>query len=404
MGLDGNMISRSILVVHPAFFEPDRNAGDMRTWEILQILTRAGHRVVLLVQQVRDPAWTERLETVGVRLVVDRGGRLRSPEGFARLAAQERFEVAILINYTVFGLYGAAIRSRLPWCARILDTVDLHFVRLQREAELRGGAESAAAARQAYRDEWAAMEAADGVWVVTPEESAIVGKRGLRAVVVPNLHRADADPPGFEHRQGLLFIGSYRHSPNVDAVEYFIRSIHPAVALRLPEAQLDVIGADAPPQLVELMAASRKVTFRGFVQDHRAALRSARVGIVPLRFGAGMKGKICESLCCGLPCVTTSVGAEGMGLRHRETAMIADSPSEFADCVCRLYEDRALWASIAAAGRAHIAALTSPERWAPGVLEAVEGAFRSRRARGGLGRRAARALRDWLQPGRLRRS
>src|SRR5262245_7128391 len=165
-----------------------------------------------------------------------------------------------------------------------------------------------------------------------------------------------------------MFIGNFRHTPNRDAVAYFVGEILPRVAARLPGVRFLIVGSGRPPSIRQ---ASPAVQVLGHVKDVDPVFDAARVFVAPLRYGAGVKGKIGQSLACGLPVVTTSVGAEGMALVDREHALIADGPEAFAQAVVELYGDPALWARLSAAGRRHVGTHFGRERTRALLDEAV---------------------------------
>ena len=151
-----------------------------------------------------------------------------------------------------------------------------------------------------------------------------------------------------------MFLGGFNHPPNVDAVETFLAEIWPLLRARAPSASFVVAGADLPDRL--RAREGEGVTMAGHVADLATLFRCCRVSVAPLRFGAGQKGKIVTSLSHGVPVVTTSVGAESMGLVHGETAMLADDPGRFAECVHRLMVDDELWMRLSDAGLSHVSA------------------------------------------------
>ena len=168
--------------------------------------------------------------------------------------------------------------------------------------------------------------------VVSPVEKAILEREcpGLQVRVVPTIMDVPRDePPGYEDRRDILFIGGFSHAPNVDAVVYFVEEILPLVVERLPDVVFQVVGSNTPVKVREL--AGKNVQVLGFVQDVKPVFDRARVAVAPLRFGAGVKGKVNQSMAYGIPTVVSSIAAEGMHLVHEDNAMIADDPASFAD-------------------------------------------------------------------------
>ncbi len=145
-----------------------------------------------------------------------------------------------------------------------------------------------------------------------------------------------------------MFVGAFSHTPNADAVEWFADAILPSLQRRQRGLVLRVVGPDVPRRLRRLAPSSVKVL--GYVADLAPVLDASRVFVAPLRFGAGMKGKIGQSMSQGLPVVTTSVGAEGMFLVDGENALVADAPEAFAHAVDRLVRDDALWTQLSRSG------------------------------------------------------
>ena len=132
----------------------------------------------------------------------------------------------------------------------------------------------------------------------------------------------------------ILFVGDFRHAPNADAVLFFYRHVLPLVRRSLRDVAVTIVG-DAPPREVRALS-SADITVTGWVPDVEPYLTTHCISIAPLRFGAGLKGKIVEAMATGLPVVTTPVGAEGMELVHGSTALIAESPEAFARAVIQL--------------------------------------------------------------------
>ena len=205
------------------------------------------------------------------------------------------------------------------------------------------------------------MRASDVVSTITNVERDIVGSLmpDHEVVILPNVHGVRTAPiPGVGGREDLLFIGSYRHLPNVDAVHWFSSMILPLILHKEP-ARFFALGS-FPPSEVEALA-SETIVVPGYLNDVSGYFDRARVFVAPLRYGAGMKGKIGMAMAMGLPVVTTSIGAEGMGLVDGVNALIADDEEGFAGAVLRLYHDDALWESLSAEGVRHVGREWSPD-------------------------------------------
>ena len=160
-------------------------------------------------------------------------------------------------------------------------------------------------------------------------------------------------------RRDLLFVGGFSHTPNVDAILYFRREIFPLVLQRLPQMRLWVVGNAPPPEIVAL--ASENVIVTGYALYLVPYLEAALVSVAPLRFGSGMKGKIGEAMAWGIPVVTTTIGAEGMGLQDGVDALIADTPEGFALRIIQLHQNPELWNSVVQKARKRVEREWSPD-------------------------------------------
>ena len=192
----------------------------------------------------------------------------------------------------------------------------------------------------------------------------------MRIEVVPTIHPLRARGRSFAEREHLLFVGNFAHRPNADAVHHFMRDIFPLVRSALPGVKLYVVGDNATPEIAAYASADTEVL--GYVPDVEPLFRDCRLMVVPLRYGAGLKGKLGESLSYGLPVVTTSTGAEGFGLTDGVEALIADEPQAFAAAVVRAYEREDLWRRLAEHGRRHVEKFFTPEV----VAEVIDSSMR----------------------------
>lgn len=361
-----------LLIAYHSFLAPDTNAGCLRLFEVIRILCAQGCRVTFLAREnkgLRAP-----LEALGVECVCDEElGLSVSPLAFEKFLHKRQFRAAVFVYHFIYNHYAPVLKAFLPACHCILDTVDIHFLRLRRQAVFQP--EMAAQADTVERDEKRALRDADSLWVVTPTErdllQPLAGGPKTKFFIIPTVHPVLQQRPGFHDRAGLVFLGSYNHDPNVDAVKYLVDEILPPLRLLLPDAPVIVAGSGMPAEFHEFAHRDAHLHMAGFVEDHRALLAGARVGIAPLRFGAGMKGKIGEFLACGLPCVTTTIGAEGMGLSSGRDVLVADEAQQFAQYAAQLYTDAALWQKLSERGVRYIEERVAPQAIVPAVRDAL---------------------------------
>jgi glycosyltransferase involved in cell wall biosynthesis len=329
---------------------PDQDSGSVRMFAILKLLRSLGHEVTFVSMSTEpQPRYADAIRDLGVEVIQG------FSDAYAHLAAEgHRYRFALLSRPGVYQRFVAAVRAFAINATLIYDTVDLHWVRLERAAELSNDASLRAAAEHLRRLELLEAATADRVLAITPEEQRILAAEcpGARVDVLPNIHECHRSSRPWADRKDLMFIGGYEHAPNVDAMEWFVAEILPLVRKRLPEVVLRVIGSKPPAKLLAL--ASPGVDVVGYVPDVAPWFEATRVFVAPLRFGAGMKGKIGQAMSHGLPVVTTPIGAEGMRLVDEEHALVAADAEAFAAAVVRLYEDDLLWDRLAKSSLHHV--------------------------------------------------
>jgi glycosyltransferase involved in cell wall biosynthesis len=250
----------------------------------------------------------------------------------------------------------APLRHRLPQVPLVYDMVDSHALREQRRADTStdpAEAREAARAARRYRALEARLAALCDATIAVSEGDADELRRNVAGpvsvVIVPNIHLPRPDPPPFDTRHGILFLGGYEHPPNVDAAIVAARDVLPLVRTELPDVTLTLAGSKMPARLREL--GGNGVVPRGWVEDLGEVFSSHRLFLAPLRYGAGVKGKIGESLSWGLPTVTTTIGVEGLDAIDGEHLVVADDPAAMAAAVTGLYTDGARWSAMSVAGR-----------------------------------------------------
>lgn len=347
------------LVVDHALPMPDFDSGSRRMSELLGILGDLGFAVTFVPQNGIDlPDYRAPLAARGVEV-------LRSPadlDDYVKGVLPD-LRLMVLSRPTVAWANYPMLRSLAPEALLVYDTVDLHYLREHRRAGTE--ADPWSATRSAdfhYGMERSLVSLVDQVWVVSDVEADLLRSAdpSLDVAVVPNVHREEPAGPPYEAREGLLFVGNYAHDPNRDAVDWLTREILPLVRRELGPVPVSLAGSRMTPEVESL--AGDGVSALGWVPTLGGTYRRTRVFVAPLRYGAGMKGKVGEACAHGLPVVTTSVGVEGMGLVDGEEVLVADDAESFAAAVVRAYRDPDLWERLAAGGRAGVQRRLSPER------------------------------------------
>jgi GT2 family glycosyltransferase/Tfp pilus assembly protein PilF len=352
-----------VLVVDPFLPFFDRASGSRRLFQMVGLLREMGYHVTYIARSPSlDNQYRPVLEKLGIEVYSGDIQALQAigfkakldlrPISYKLLCTERQFDYAILNFWEIAEYYLPLLRKISPRTTIIVDTHDIHFVRELREAERAGSQHQKKKALRNRRRELAVYRQADRLWVVTENDrqaiKELVGE--IPIDIFHNIHEPVSTVKEFNKTSDLLFVGNFAHLPNQDAVTYFCREIYPKIQEHLPEVRLWIVG-NSPPDEIKAFA-SERITVTGYVKDLSPYLYRARVSVDPLRYGAGMKGKIGEALAWGLPVVTTRIGAEGMGLVHGKHALIADDPEEFARCVVELYRNRELWNTLSGNGKA----------------------------------------------------
>ena len=345
----------TILIVDSYVPMYDRDAGSARMMHIIRLLLAAGNNVIFLPDNYAPlQPYTKELQFLGVEVLHHiEGGR---PMSAALDSVLPLVDFAWICRPQLFDKYERLIKKNAD-VTIIYDTIDLHFMRKRREAELLGTGDSDW--RDYERMEIGAAQRADGTIVVTQSEKNVLSERGIGNIfVVPTIHDMEVrERRAFSGSSGILFIGGYNHPPNVDAARWLCEQIMPLVWKEEPAIILTLLGSNPPDSILAMEC--ERVRVPGFVRDISTYFTTARLFAAPLRYGAGMNGKVGQALSFRLPLVLTETAADGFDLVDGQNCLIANETHSFADAILRLYRDETLWQKFSDA--------------AAGVLEPLQG-------------------------------
>ena len=343
------MAKRRVLVLDYCTPTPDQDSGSIDTYNILLLLREMGFQVTFIPEDnyLYMPEYTTALQRGGIEVLY--APYCTSVEQHLKESGA-RYDLAFLFRPGVVQRHIKSIRKYSPKAKVLFHTVDLHYLRLSREAQLLNDAAKQRAANKMKSAEQAAIRAVDITTVVSTSELELLRSElpNEKIRVLPFSRSILGTKKGFQARRDIVFVGGYQHSPNIDAVQYFVNDIMPLLRQRLPGVRFYVVGSK-PPKEIQVLA-SEDVIVTGFVEDLPPLLDQMRVNVAPIRYGAGIKGKIGYAMTVGLPTVATSLAAEGMSLTNGKNIFIADGAEAFANAVTRLYEDELLWNDLSKAG------------------------------------------------------
>ena len=332
---------KNILVIDHHLPMWDRDSGSLRMFQILKILYQLDHRVTFIPDNLADiPPYTEELQKRGIEVYYH--PYIKSVRDY--LAAHgSKFDVVLLSRCDFARKHIVDVRLHAPQSGIIFDTVDVHYLREYREAQLTGDPEARRKALERQRLEHELIDKTDETWVVSNAEKQLLEKECPDASiqVVSNIVDIPGSSTPFHLRRDWLFIGSFLHPPNIDAVLFFVEKIYPLVNKHLRDAKFHIVGDKAPPEVIAL--GNENIVVTGFQRDVHQLFDAVKLSVAPLRFGAGVKGKINQSMAFGVPVVATSLAVEGMELADHEDIFVADEPEDFARALIKLYESAELW-------------------------------------------------------------
>jgi GT2 family glycosyltransferase/glycosyltransferase involved in cell wall biosynthesis len=337
-----------VLVVDTATPEPARDSGSLRLCAILRLLDEQGWSTGFFPDDGR--ASSEEIAALGALgcEVLVRPQTPTLPHWLKRHGGE--LHAVILCRHTVAGQYADLVRQHAPQARLLFDTVDLHFLREQRAAELSGSAALARQAEASRRGELALIEQSDVTFVVSSHERALLAQLlpEARVELLSNIHDVHGCRRPHRQRKDMVFIGGYGHPPNSDAIHWIASEILPRLRDALPDIRLHVLGD--LPNAVRRELAVAGLELHGRVDDLGAWLDGCMASLAPLRFGAGVKGKINMAMSYGVPVVATSIAVEGMQLNDGVDVLVAEDAAAFVAAVLRLHEDDALWRRLSANG------------------------------------------------------
>jgi len=339
---------KTALIVDMTLPTFDEDSGSLRMFELVRLLTQLGIKVTFFPDNMDSTIKYKRaLEQIGVEVFC---GNYGVSDAFAG----RQYDIIILSRVDIGYRYMNMAKLLNPDARIYYDTVDIHYLREFRRAEIEQNKELRMLAGKIRQKELSNCIQADVVFTVTKEDTKHLRKEipSLDCVVIPNIHGDVSSDISWENTDGLVFIGNYNHLPNVDAVLYFVKNVFPLILAKIPEIKLYLIGSHMKNSIKALE--SENIRILGWVEKVEPELVKRRVFISYLRYGAGMKGKIGQAMSLGLPVVSTSIGAEGMELKDEETVLVADDPGSFANNVCRAYTDKKLWVKISENGKKDI--------------------------------------------------
>ena len=331
----------TVLVIDHYVPHFDKDAGSRSTFLYLQLLVQSGFNVKFLGDNFfKHEPYTSLLQDMGIEVLYGNYYQsnwekwLRDHAGY--------IDVAYMMRPHIAGPYIDVVNELKPRPRTIYFGHDLHYLRLQRQFELHPDDKLAAEKVYWERKEYELFEKFDQIYYPSQiEVDEILARKPnlpVKAIPLYAFDQFEDESPDFISREGLIFVGGFNHLPNSDGLVWFVNEVFPAVLESLPDLQLYIVGSNMPDKIRRLE--SRNIKVEGFLSDEALGdlYRRIRMSVVPLRFGAGIKGKVLEAMQKGIPVVTTSIGAEGIP-NAGTNLMVEDASVDLANCIVESYSD-----------------------------------------------------------------
>ncbi|MCB9187484.1 MAG: glycosyltransferase family 4 protein [Flavobacteriales bacterium] len=370
-------MQRRLLIIGTVFPEPNSSAAGSRMLQLIELFQQHDWEITFASAAAESEHATD-LTEFGVKQVSVK----LNDSSFDDFVKELNPQIALFDRFMTEEQFGWRVAENCPMAIRILDTEDLHCLRHARQDALKQNRDFQPSDlfNEVAKREIASIYRCDVSLIISEYEmgvlKAIFKVDGvllhylpfmLESLTSPNPsfqkegslfsdessdQRASSPPEkgeyreagrGFEERQHFVTIGNFLHPPNWDAVQYLKTDIWPLIRKQLPEAEMHVYGAYCSDKHRQLHSEKEGFLIKGRAENAQEVIGKARVLLAPLRFGAGLKGKLVEAMQCGTPSITTSVGAEAMHGNLPWSGSIADSTEGFAQAAVQLYTDKAAW-------------------------------------------------------------
>lgn len=343
------MSPQKLLIIGFVWPEPKSSAAGSRMMQLIEIFQSEAYEITFASTCAKTNNAFD-LETIGVKQVAIE----LNNSSFDVFIKELDPNIVVFDRFMVEEQFGWRVMEQCPKALKILDTEDLHCLRKGREEALkkRDLFDKNYLFNDVAKREIASIYRCDLTLIISEEEIEILKnqfKVDARLIYyLPFLTETISleikrNLPKFNEREHFMMIGNFLHAPNNDAVSFLKQQIWPLIRRKLPKTEVHIYGAYVSDKVFKLNDNKEGFIIKGFADDVNAVMQSAKVCLAPLRFGAGLKGKVMDAMANGTPCMMTSIAAEGMFGTMDPNGFIADNPKEFAHKAIELYTDKIFW-------------------------------------------------------------
>lgn len=369
---------RKLLIIGFVWPEPNSSAAGGRMMQLISVFKATGFEITF-ASPAMDSDFMENLEAAGV---CKKNIQLNSAS-FDEFLVALNPDVVLFDRFMIEEQFGWRVAENCPRAIRLLDTEDLHCLRTARQKafkENRNFVNTDLLNEEVAKREIASILRCDLALIISKFEMELLQTVFkiddsllfyLPFLVKKMDEKSLLTLPSFEERNNFVFIGNFLHEPNWNTVQYLKETIWPLIKSQFPEAVLEVYGAYPSQKVLQLHQPKNGFLIKGRAVDAVEVVKKARIVLAPIRFGAGLKGKLLEAMQCGTPSVTTTIGAEAMHENLEWNGAILDHPEDFAKAACELYNDIVKWQEAQLNGLAIINDCYQTEQFSYDLIQVV---------------------------------
>ena len=341
---------QTLLIIGFVWPEPNSSAAGGRMLQLITQFQQQGYAITFA-----SPAMDSDFMVNLAPLNVDKKSIVLNCSSFDVFIKELNPTVVLFDRFMIEEQFGWRVAENCPDALRILDTEDLHCLRLARQKVFK--ADAAFSISDVLKEDVAKREIAS---ILRCDLSLIISEFEMELLkttfkidekllyYLPFLldeisEETFTNLPAFEERKNFVFIGNFLHEPNWNAVQYLKESIWPLLRKELSDAELHIYGAYPSQKVTQLHQPKDSFYIKGRADDANEVVQNARIVLAPLRFGAGIKGKLIEAMQCGTPSVTTAIGAESMQGNLPWNGAVTNAIDEFIKAAIELYQNKTLW-------------------------------------------------------------
>jgi glycosyltransferase involved in cell wall biosynthesis len=370
---------KKLLIIGFVWPEPNSSAAGGRMMQLISIFKQNGYEITF-GSPALDSDFMVDLSEFGV----EKKAIELNNSSFDDFVTELNPDVVLFDRFMIEEQFGWRVAENCPKAIRLLDTEDLHCLRTARQKafkENRIFELQNLLSEEVAKREIASILRCDLSFIISEFEMKVlkdvfkIDSSVLHYLpfLVDEIKEEDfLKLPSFEERKNFVFIGNFLHEPNWNTVQYLKETIWPLIKKDFPEAVLEVYGAYPSQKVLQLHQPKNGFFIMGRAADANEVVKKARVVLAPIRFGAGLKGKLLEAMQCGTPSVTTTIGSEAMHAALQWNGFITDDIQQFAKSAISLYQDENLWKKSQKNGIAIVKECYFKEKYATALIEKVD--------------------------------